>query len=243
MRPRARAESGPPREHRSLLRARHPLRVIRGHYRLVTGFAVGIAIGYLLSRPLGLGTSFLVGWNAGAWLYFLLSGFLIAMATPRSLRQNAKATDEGKFIILVLTTMAALAVIGAIGVELGAAKKLAGLVKALHVVLAVTTILTAWLLIHLVFAFHYAHEYYDEFEAERGKPPELRGGLVFPETENPDYYDFLYFAYVIGTSAQTADIDVSSRPMRRTVIVHCVLAFFFNSAVLALTINLAADLI
>jgi uncharacterized membrane protein len=185
----------------------------------------------------------LVGWNAGSWLYFVLSAIVITTATPEAMRHNAKASDEGKILILVLTVLAAIATIVAIGLELGTAKQLSGSAKAAHVVLAVVTIVTAWLLIHLVFALHYAHEYFDEFEAEPGKPADVRGGLVFPETQSPDYYDFLYFSYVIGTSAQTADISVSSPVMRRTVIVHCVLAFFFNSAVLALTINLAADLI
>lgn len=207
------------------------------------GLSVSLVTGFLLSSRLGLGTSLLVGWNAGAWLYFILSGYLIATATPRSIRQNAKATDEGKFLILVLTTLAAMATIGAIGAQLGVAHRLAGPEKGLHIGLAAATIISAWLLIHLVFAFHYAHEFYDEFAAEPGKPSAERGGLVFPGTESPDYYDFLYFSYVIGTSSQTADVGISSGTMRRTAIVHCVLAFFFNSAVLALTINIAAGLL
>lgn len=234
---------------KSLRRSRGParswrlFRVIRGHFRLATGFAVAFVTANALSGRFSLEVSILMGWNAGAWLYFVLSGVLIAMATPESLRRNARATDEGKFLVLILTIIAGLAAIGAIGMELNTAKELAGFEKAMHVALAVTTIVDAWLLIPLVFAFHYAHEYYDEFSTELGKAPTLRGGLVFPETENPDYYDFVYFSYVIATSAQTADISISSRPMRRMVIVHCILAFFFNSAVLALTINLAADLI
>lgn len=219
------------------------IRIVRGHFRLATGLATSLVVGYLLPSEIHVTTRLLVAWNVGIWVYFVLSVRLVLDATPQSIRHNAKATDEGKVLILVLTCLAAAASIGAIAAQLSVAQSLAGTEKGLHAGLAATTIVSAWLLIHLVFAFHYAHEYYDEFEARPGKPAALRGGLVFPETQNPDYFDFIYFSYVIGTSAQTADISVSSRAMRRAVIVHCVLAFFFNSAVLALTINLVAGLI
>jgi uncharacterized membrane protein len=219
------------------------IRIVRGHFRLVTGLATSIVVGFVLPGEIPAPTKALIAWNVGTWTYFALSARLVLNATPQSLRYNAKATDEGKVLILVLTCLAAAASIGAIGAQLGIARGVWGLDKGLHIGLAAATIVSAWLLIHLVFAFHYAHEYYDEYEARPGKAAELRGGLVFPETQNPDYLDFIYFSYVIGTSAQTADISVSSRAMRRTVIVHCVLAFFFNSAVLALTINLVAGLI
>lgn len=216
---------------------------MRGHFRLATGLAASLAVGFLLPSEIPVPTKALIAWNVGTWTYFALSARLVLKATPQSLRLNAKTTDEGKILILVLTGLAAAASVGAIGAQLGVAQDLHGAEKALHAGLAATTIVSAWLLIHLVFAFHYAHEYYDELDSRPGEPAELRGGLVFPETQSPDYYDFLYFSYVVGTSGQTADISVSSRAMRRTVIVHCVLAFFFNSAVLALTINLVAGLI
>jgi len=219
------------------------IRIIRGHFRLATGLAASLAAGFLLPNEIPVPTKALIAWNVGTWTYFVLSARLVLNATPQSLRRNAKVTDEGKVLILVLTCLAAAASIGAIAAQLGVAQSLAGAEKGLHVGLAAATIVSAWLLIHLVFAFHYAHEYYDEYEARPGKPAALRGGLCFPETQSPDYLDFLYFSYVVGTSGQTADISVSSRAMRRTVIVHCVLAFFFNSAVLALTINLVAGLI
>ncbi len=232
-----------PAPRRALLRLPRSLRIVRGHFRLATGLAASLAVGFLLPSEIPVPTRALIAWNVGTWTYFALSARLVLNATPQSLRLDAKATDEGKVLILVLTCLAAGASIGAIGAQLGVAQRLHGIEKGLHVGLAAATIVSAWLLIHLVFAFHYAHEYYDELEARPGTPAALRGGLVFPETQSPDYLDFLYFSYVVGTSGQTADISVSSRAMRRTVIVHCVLAFFFNSVVLALTINLVAGLI
>jgi hypothetical protein len=122
-------------------------------------------------------------------------------------------------------------------------KDLSGTIKGLHIGLAAATIVSAWFFIHLTYAFHYAHEYFDEYFAEPGRPAAERGGLAFPGIEHSDYYDFLYFSYVIGVACQTADVNISSPAMRRVALVHCVLAFFFNSAVLALTINIAAGLI
>ena len=220
-----------------------PLRVVRGHPRLFAGIAVSILAGVLLPSSLLLSTRLLIAWNAGTWFYFIATGIMIARATPQSIRQRAKATDEGKSFILVFTGFAALAAIAAIVVQLIAAKELLGTVKGLHIGLAAATIVSAWFFIHLTYALHYAHEYFDEYVAEPGRPAAERGGLAFPGTEHPDYYDFLYFSYVIGVACQTADVDISSPAMRRVALVHCVLAFFFNSAVLALTINIAAGLI
>ena len=103
--------------------------------------------------------------------------------------------------------------------------------------------LSAWVFIHLTFALHYAHEYFDETKAVEGEKPALRGGINFPDTDEPDYWDFVYFSFIIGVAAQTADVTIGSKVIRRTSLVHSILAFFFNSAVLALTINIAAGLI
>ncbi|MGO9133002.1 MAG: DUF1345 domain-containing protein [Methylovirgula sp.] len=105
------------------------------------------------------------------------------------------------------------------------------------------TIVSAWALIHVMFALHYAHEFVLERAARGAKPAKGRGGLIFPGTETPDYVDFVYFSYIIGVACQTADVEISSAEMRRIALLHGVLAFFFNSAVLALTINIAAGLI
>jgi len=88
-----------------------------------------------------------------------------------------------------------------------------------------------------MFALHYAHDYYRDQSAHRG------GGLQFPGEEAPDYWDFVYFAAVIGTSAQTADVSFTSRAMRRLGLVHCTLAYAFNTTLLALTINIASGLL
>ena len=220
-----------------------PLRVVRGHPRLFLAVAAGTVTGIILPESHRLATRLLIAWNAGAWFYFISAGIMIASATPQTLRLRAAASDEGRLFILLLTSLAAIASMAAIVAELGAVKDMTGTAKGIHVGLAAMTIVTAWLFIHLTFAFHYAHEYFDELPDALGKSRTGRGGLIFPGTDEPDYYDFLYFSYVIGVACQTADVGISSGEMRRAAAVHGVLAFFFNSAVLALTINIAAGLI
>ncbi|MGH6856123.1 MAG: DUF1345 domain-containing protein [Methylocella sp.] len=220
-----------------------PLRVVRGHPRLFAGMAVSLLAGIVLPDSVRLAARLLIAWNAGTWFYFIVTGIMIARASPQSIRRRARTSDEGKVFILVLTSLAAIAAIAAIIAQLATVKDLSGTIKGLHIALAAATIVSGWFFIHLTYALHYAHEYFDEYFAEPGRPAAERGGLAFPGTEHPDYYDFLYFSYVIGVACQTADVDISSPAMRRVALVHCVLAFFFNSAVLALTINIAAGLI
>lgn len=131
---------------------------------------------------------------------------------------------------------AAIVSLGAIVAELAVAKDIHGTLRYAHIGLAALTILSSWAFTQVMFALHYAHDYY--VSEVRGNP----GGLAFPGGHAPDYGDFLYFACVIGTSGQTADVSFTSRVMRRTGLVHCVLAFFFNTTLVALTINIASGL-
>ncbi len=219
------------------------IRLIRGRPRLFISIAFGLGVGFLTPSSWREITRLLVAWNAATFLYFILTGWLIATATQASIRHRAKLQDEGRFTILILTSLAALSSIGAIVAQLATVKDLSGPIKGLHIGLAAVTILSAWFFIHLMFALHYAHDYFGAGQTRSDGPEHRRGGLHFPGTDNPDYFDFLYFSYVIGVASQTADVEITSKGMRRTALVHCILAFFFNSAVLALTINIAAGLI
>jgi uncharacterized membrane protein len=147
-------------------------------------------------------------------------------------------------VILTLAVVAAIASIFAIVAQLATVKEATGWAKYWHLGLAAGTIVSSWFFVHIMFALHYAHEYYDEWETGKGIVKQLRGGLDFPGTSaKPDYADFLYFSFVIGVASQTADVNVTSKAMRQVALVHCVLSFFFNTTVLALTINIAAGLI
>jgi len=215
-----------------------PLRVILARPRLFIGALVGLATIFLLPSAATQHdiTRIIVGWNVGAGLYLLLTMRMMFWSTHERMRSRALEHDEGRLVVLALVVVAAIMSIGAIVAELAVAKDFQGTLRYEHIALAALTILTSWSFTQVMFALHYAHDYY---AAEiRG----TTGGLAFPGGHAPDYGDFLYFSCIIGTSGQTADVNITSRSMRRTGLVHCVLAFFFNTTLIALTINIASSL-
>lgn len=242
-------------DQKSLLLA--PWRILRAHYRLVICGAVGIAVGIalpsiiedsaLLPRwlpsELPPVTRGLVGWNVAVLLYFYAAARTILGSTHESIRRRAVKTDEGRSAVLFLTATATCVAIGAIIAELGQSKTLFEDEKGAHIALAVVTVFTSWAFMHLIFAFHYAHEYYSEEARAPRDATTARGGLRFPNTQTPQYIDFLYFSYVIGVAFQTADVEIWSRPMRMVVLVHGVVAFFFNTTILALMVNISSGLV
>ncbi len=218
-------------------------RLLVGRPRLFISAVVAIASFFLVPASYELVTRLLLAWNIGTWLYIALYFHMIATSDEHVIRWRARITDEGQFAILILTSLAATASMAAIFAELSVTKDLKGLEKDWHLALAGVTIVSAWVFIHLTFALHYAHEYFDDTKNQNGETPKVAGGINFPETALPDYWDFLYFSFIIGVAAQTADVSITSKVIRRTSLVHSILAFFFNSAILALTINIAAGLI
>lgn len=215
------------------------VRHIRAQPRLFISTFAGIAIYFLLPHAWASQcvTRIIVGWNAAACLYLVLVAIMAARATKERIRYRARLQTEGRFLILALVIIAAVASLLAIVAELAVAKDLQGIARYSHIGLASFTIFSSWAFVHTMFALHYAHDYF--VNCINGKP----AGLEFPGKDELDYGDFLYFAFVIGTSGQTADVCISSQAMRRIGFVHCVLAFLFNTTVLALTINIAASLI
>lgn len=161
-------------------------------------------------------------------------------ATPETMRRNAQVQDEGRLVILGLITAAACASLLAIGFMLKDTKGVSTTVLTLHVTLSVVTIVGSWLLVHTIFALHYAHGYYQD-----GKTlPECKAeGLDFPNDIEPDYWDFLYFSFVIGMTSQVSDVQITSRAMRRLALLHGILSFFFNTTLLAISINIIAGLL
>ncbi|HNC52061.1 MAG TPA: DUF1345 domain-containing protein [Accumulibacter sp.] len=214
------------------------LRLLMARPRLCICALLGVLTVFFLPTSIAghEATRLLIGWNVGAISYLVLAGRMMFWSTHERMRTRALEQDEGQFVILALVVCAAIASLGAIVAQLAVAKDLQGTLRYEHIGLAALTILSSWAFTQVMFALHYAHDYY---AAEmRGFP----GGLDFPGGHRPDYGDFLYFACVIGTSGQTADVGLTSRRMRRTGLVHCVLAFFFNTTLLALTINIASGL-
>lgn len=211
---------------------------LRARPRLVASAIIGVLVALFLPHEVATRsvTRWIIGWNAGACLYLLLAGIMMARATRETIQKRACQQDDGRIVILTIVIFAAIVSLAAIIAQLAVVKDMHGSMKVAHIALAVITLVSSWAFTHAMFALHYAHDYYVARVA--GEP----GGLDFPGDDAPDYADFMYFAFVIGTSGQTADVSFASKAMRRVGLVHCVLAFLFNTTVLALTINIAASL-
>ena len=208
---------------------------VKARPRLLFSAAVGAAIGVGLPDVGSPVTRALLGWNIGVWLYLVLIGTMMLRADHHRLRQVARAHAEGAKTVSLVVAVAALASIVAIALELAAAKT--GARQALpHALFALATVAGSWLLLPTLFTLDYASLYY---RVEAGE------GLLFPDASpgfRPDYLDFLYFSFTIAVALQTSDVTITSRAMRRLVLVQSLLAFVFNTTILAFTVNIAATL-
>jgi uncharacterized membrane protein len=215
-----------------------PLRVVVARPRLLISTVVGILVGVFLTERVAsqFVTRILIAWNTGSILYIILAATMMVRSSNRHMRRRALLQDEGKLIILFLVIAAGVASLVAIAAELAVVKDMHGVMKAAHVTLAGITVVSSWAFIQIMFAQHYAHDYYGALC--EGKLP----GLQFPEEDHPDYGDFFYAAAIIGTSGQTADVAFTTKPMRRLGSLHCILAYLFNTTVLALLVNIGASL-
>jgi uncharacterized membrane protein len=208
---------------------------VRTRPRMAIATAVGVAAALLAPDIAHATTRALIGWNTGVWLFLALVGSMMLRADHEHLRRNAIAQAEGAPVVLTLVVVAAVFSIVAIVVELSAAKQ--GAHHAVpHILFALATVAGSWLLLPTLFAMNYASLYY---RTQHGS------GLQFPDpdkTFKPDYADFLYFSFTIAVASQTADVAITSRPMRRLVLLQAILSFVFNTTILAFTINIAASL-
>lgn len=209
---------------------------VRARPRLLISILVGFVVAVLLPATVSAVTRSLIGWNVAVWLYLFLVAVVMWQADHLHLRRVAVAQAEGTATVLTIVVLAALVSMAGIVVELSAAK-VPGAVHALpHVAFALSTVVGGWLLLPSVFTMAYASLY---FRTGHGN------GLIFPNTEgdfNPNYIDFLYFAFTIAVASQTADISVSTQSMRRLVLLQSILSFAFNTAILAFSINIAASM-
>jgi len=209
-----------------------PVRVVYARPRTFISIAIGIAAFFLLPGSLRLVTRLLMSWDIFVTSYLVLAYIMMFRCGLAHIRRNAVLQDDGRFLILLVTALGAFASIAAIVFELGAARR-----SAPQLTLATVTIALSWALVHTTFALHYAHDYYRGAKA---------GGLQFPSgnaSENPDYWDFVYFSFVIGMTAQVSDVGITDKTIRRTATAHGIISFVFNTALLALTVNIAASAI
>jgi uncharacterized membrane protein len=200
---------------------------------------VGLITLSLLPRSWSLNVREAVSWDLSAVIYLVLACRVMLTCKGDMIRARAARQDDSRVVILIIILLAVLASFVASGGLLAEAKQAPYHLKALRLALAGLTIVLAWALTQVVFTLHYAHEYYRPSAGDKG----FAEGLAFPADAHPDYWDFFYFATSIGAASQTSDVSIRTKPLRRLVTMHAIISFFFNTAVIALTINLAAGFV
>jgi len=186
---------------------------------------------------------FIAAWDVGASAALIALFFGLRKSSAVTIKQIAERQDAGKWAVLSLTLVAATASLVVIAAEMPLVKEATGLEQAARVVLVIYTIVLSWAFIQTMFALHYTHDYYIEVDLPPAKADSASERLVFPGERTPTYGDFLYFSFTIGMTFQVSDIQITDAAIRRLVVVHGALAFFYSTGILALAINLVAGLI
>ncbi len=207
------------------------LRLALGHHvappRFLAFLLLSATVFWVAFDRLGWSRAALIGFDAGAAL-FLLSVLPLLAKDPPAMRDAAERNDANRVMLLAITGTVCATILVAVGFELG--RK--GDLHASGTALVIVTLLLAWLFSNMIYALHYAHLYYSQADGGDAR------GLDFPGHDDPDYWDFVYFAFTLGMTFQTSDVEMSGRHMRRVAVTHCFAAFLFNIGVLAFTINI-----
>jgi len=179
------------------------------------------------------------GWDVGVLVLLTWIMAMMAGSTEDHMRRRAARQDLGRWVILLAIIAGAVFSLFALAYVQKTFKSAPDGEPPLYLITIVATLILSWLFVHTVFTLHYAHGYYgpsdDEDDADG-----LVGGLEFPSETQPDYWDFMYFSYVVGMTSQVSDVQISGRQLRRLALIHGVVSFFFNTIILALTINILA---
>ncbi len=222
---------------------RKALSATTGPQRLVYGAVLGTIVALLPLPLLNEMARGVLGWTVGGGLYLALAWWLAHSFDARQTRERAQSLDQPNLVLLVVMLAAVLFSVVAIAMLLQQVKVLSGMDRTLHILLSLVALAVSWLMIHTMYAFHYAHRYY-LMQVEEVLPQRPREhALAFPGSAAPDYEDFLYFSYVVGMTSQVSDVQVLSCELRRITLVHSVFSFGFNMLVLALSINVVAGVI
>jgi uncharacterized membrane protein len=212
------------------------LRYLVISYRFGVAAVLGFCVYLLIPTTLATAVRAAIGCDACVLLFFVLTLFVIGEGEASGLRQRASLSDTHLWIVLGLVVVAAAASFTALAFVLQKPEGAPTSSLVGRVLVAVGTLVLSWTMVHAMFAIRYAHYFYGDPEAD-GTP---RGGLAFPGKGHPDFWDFMYYAFVVGMTCQVSDVQVLSKPMRRLTLAHGVLAFFFNAGVLALAVNILA---
>ncbi len=214
-------------------------RVLLGHRRLFGSIVVGIAAFLLLPAHLPAQTRTILAWDIFSIIFLVWCAASFIDASPQRMAAHAEAQQEAEWTMFWIVVAGVIVSLAAIVGEFSAIKTAAKSWHSVIVALVAATLGLSWLLSHVLFTLRYAHEYYER-APESG---EFARGLQFPGDDTPDYWDFLYFALVLGMTFQVSDVQITAKPLRRLATVHGLLGFLFNTVIVALTVNIAAGLL
>ena len=213
---------------------------LEAHHRLALSLAGGLLVFLFVGRHTRLPLRLITAWDAYATCVLVLAWNRIFAAQPAAVVRLATLRHTSRIVIFLGVLAAACASLGAVAYLLGSARDLPVRVRSTHVVAAVATVVLSWVMVHTLFALHYAYQFYSMpqcVQSESSKRP-----LIFPGDALPDYYDFAYFSFVIGMTSQVSDVQIASHGIRRWALLHGAISFAFNTAVLALSINVISGL-
>jgi uncharacterized membrane protein len=199
-------------------------------------FSMPFAANWLTSPSLKIA----LAWDIVAAVYLLMAIGMMWRHDTKQIRARAKAVDIGLLEIVAIVVLAGAFSLFSVAIVLSEAKGLPAFVRNTHIGVGVATVFLSWVSMHVIYAVHYAHVFYDR--AERDAKTTVRGGLEFPGQKEPDYWDFVYFSFVIGMTCQVSDVQVTARHMRHFVTAQGIIAFFYNTIVVALAVNIAASM-
>jgi uncharacterized membrane protein len=210
------------------------------HYRMYVSMLVAVAA-FFLFRTDSVPATALIVWIAFAFSVIVLDWIIIFWAHPREIRKVASLEDSSRTLIFLFVMVASLISLVAIYLLLKSTKGHADSEVTGNVFLAMGAVITSWWMVHTLFAMRYAHLYYDVTNAVKAQ--NTHKGLQFPDEPEPDYLDFVYFSFVVGMTFQVSDVEISSRRIRRLALVHGLISFAFNTAIVALSINVISGLV
>ncbi len=209
--------------------------LFRYHPRVWIGFIGGTAVFFFLPAQWSLISRILVCWNCGVALFLvLIYSWMTGLSAERICSKYIEEDESAQFILTVVVVAALLSVI-AIVQPLATLKQVAGTERIAHLALAALTLVDSWLLVPTMFTTRYADMFYSVTEHDRP--------LTFPGTPMPVFWDFAYFSFTIAAACQTSDVSTNNRAVRKVVIAHTLVSFFFNASILGFAINVTAGLI
>jgi uncharacterized membrane protein len=220
----------------------HRIHKIPARGRLLIGLSVAFII-FLLSQRTPPAIQFILVWSSFSFTILLMLWAIIFTTTAAEVRVIAVKQDSSRTIISIFVLFASVVSLFAVVFLMRTLPNPKQAGYPYHVGFAIIAVILSWNMIHTIFAIRYAHLYYNLLFEERMSEKVHKGGLIFPNDEPPDYFDFAYFSFVIGMTWQVSDVQITSRRIRRIVLMHALLSFVYNTVILALSINIISGLI